>query len=99
MTREEFSSILDDLDLTQGELSSYMEVNIRTVRRWFRDPSKMNEAAKQVILAWHKISKLCLPWRPDSIDLLDILPNSEEPYRKIQELRLNFLRKINDNKN
>lgn len=84
MTKEEFKSILDELDLTQGELALFMEVDIRTVRRWARWPEKMNVAAKEAILAWHKLHKLTLAWRPDSIDLV---PNPETFYRKIKDAR------------
>ena len=72
VTSNTLSKIIKFLDINQGQLARYLNVNIRTVRRWFQDINTMPKAAGETLLAWEKLHKLGLNWRPDAIDLVDM---------------------------
>jgi hypothetical protein len=71
MTRAEFDTCLDDLDLTQSELGRLLGVNARTVRRWAENPEEMPGPAEQAVRAWQRLKRFGLSWRPDSVPLGD----------------------------
>ena len=70
MTRSEFDSCMDQLDLTQSELAKLLQVNPRTVRRWADCPEEMPGPAEQVLRAWLRLKSFGLPWHPHK----EILP-------------------------
>lgn len=69
-TQERFKSILDFLGINQRELSTYLKTNTRTVRRWVSDIGGMPGSAIATLIAWEKLHKSGLNWRPDGIDLI-----------------------------
>lgn len=66
---DDLSKILEELGITRMELSDLMCVNIRTVNRWVETPQEITGPATQALLAWKKLKKLGMSWRPDSVDI------------------------------
>jgi len=66
--KEQLLVILNELDLNQLDLARLLSVNVRTVRRWLAD--KIPKEVEFTVLAWQKLHRLNMPWRPNSIDIL-----------------------------
>lgn len=70
MTANEFNQSLLRLNLLPDEAAQILSVTPRTIRRW-QDDDEVSGTAEQAIRAWIRLHDRHLPWRPDSISLLE----------------------------
>src|SRR5437868_3007921 len=70
MDRQDFFKILKELDLTQTEAAKLLSVNIRTLRRWIENPEEISGPAKQALVAWRRLQRFGLAWRPSETDII-----------------------------
>jgi hypothetical protein len=70
MSQNEFDQSLLRLGLSSDEAAQILSVTPRTIRRW-QDDDEISGAAEQAIRAWIRLHDRHLPWRPDSISLLE----------------------------
>ncbi len=61
--------IIKELETNPQELSKLLHVNIRTISRWIINPEDITGPAKQALLAWQKLHRIAMPWRPNAIDV------------------------------
>jgi hypothetical protein len=87
----DFKRILDELRLTESQLAQFLSVNIRSVRRWIKYPYKITGPARNVILAWVRLNRLGMAWRPDEINVLND-HQIDEIAEKIKFYRLDSLK-------
>lgn len=70
MNANELRQSLDRLNLAPGEAGQLLGVTPRTVRRWL-DGEEMTGPAVQAIRAWIRLHNRHLPWRPDTISIIE----------------------------
>ncbi len=69
MTDVELDRALLQLELSPTEAAQLLGVTPRTVRRWF-DGEDVPGPAEQAIRAWLRLHERNLPWRPDSVSIV-----------------------------
>lgn len=72
MVYQDFTSLLNELGLTQTEAGRLLAVDARTVRRWIENPADVPGPAEQALRAWLTLHRMGLPWAPDSVDLVKV---------------------------
>lgn len=70
MTKNEFSQSLLRLNLSPPEAAQILSVTPRTIRRWL-DDEEISGPAEQAIRAWIRLHDRHLPWRPDSVSVIE----------------------------
>jgi hypothetical protein len=70
MTPAELQQHLSHLGLPQGEAAQLLSVSPRTVRRWF-EGEEVPGPVEQVFRAWLRLHDRNLPWRPDSLAIIE----------------------------
>lgn len=70
MNTNELRQSLDRLNLASGEAGQLLGVTPRTVRRWL-DGEEMTGPAVQAIRAWIRLHNRHLPWRPDTVSIIE----------------------------
>ncbi|HEV2954717.1 MAG TPA: hypothetical protein VGX95_01245 [Xanthobacteraceae bacterium] len=70
MTPQDLSNHLSQLGITQTEAARLLSVNARTMRRWL-EGEEVPGPAEQAIRAWLRLHRRNLPWRPDSIAIVE----------------------------
>ncbi len=64
MNLSELNRAFVELGLTQSRAATLLSVDERTVRRWFKNPSRIPGAAEQALKAWVRLKNLHLSWEP-----------------------------------
>ena len=85
----EFRNMIAELDLSQVEAARLLSVNDRTVRRWAEGISEIPGPVEQALLAWVRLDRVGLPWRPDEITLASL--DEEEVAKQISLHRQHVL--------
>ena len=70
MTKEQFDQYLLRLGLSPAEAAQLLSVSPRTVRRW-QEGEELPGPAQQAIRAWVRLHERHLPWRPDSVSIVE----------------------------
>jgi len=70
MDTNELHQSLDRLNLSPAEAGQILGVTPRTVRRWL-DGEEMTGPAVQAIRAWIRLHNRHLPWRPDTVSIIE----------------------------
>jgi hypothetical protein len=81
MNSAEFRAILNELGLAQTEAGRLLSTNERTVRRWAEGSSAVPSPVERALLAWRKLNRLGLSWRPDEVMLSEL--NEDEIAKQI----------------
>ncbi|HXP05133.1 MAG TPA: hypothetical protein VN808_13510 [Stellaceae bacterium] len=84
MTPHELAERLHALRLPSSDAALFLSVDVKTVKRWLDGVVAIPGPAAQAVLAWSKLERLGLPWRPAE-DLLGT--NEEEVAKQIRLLR------------
>jgi hypothetical protein len=69
VNKDQFNQYLMRLGLSAAEAAQLLSVSLRTLRRWL-EGDEIPGPAQQAILAWVRLHERHLPWRPDSISVL-----------------------------
>jgi hypothetical protein len=56
------------------EFARLLDVDIRTIKRWVSGQSDVPGPVKTTLMAWQRLSKLGMPWRPDAFDIWNPQP-------------------------
>lgn len=72
-SKQEFEACLNELELSQVKAAELLSVNIKTVKRWAKNPNKVSGPAEQVLRAWLNLHHNNLPWRPSMINSINKL--------------------------
>lgn len=64
MTKQEFDDNLKELALTQKEFGWLLDINPRTLRRWFEPSGRVPPAVANLLRAWKILNISCIPWLP-----------------------------------
>lgn len=80
MDANELRQSLDRLNLSPAEAGQILGVTPRTVRRWL-DGEEMTGPAVQAIRAWIRLHNRHLPWRPDTVSIIEDDQGQIERYR------------------
>jgi hypothetical protein len=70
MNENELRQSLNRLNLSAAEAGQLLGVTPRTVRRWL-DGEEMTGPAVQAIRAWIRLHNRHLPWRPDTVSIIE----------------------------
>jgi transcriptional regulator with XRE-family HTH domain len=70
MTQRELGDHLTALRLTQSEAAQLLGVSTRTLRRWV-EGEEVPGPAEAALRAWRKLSTNNLPWKPDSVSIVE----------------------------
>lgn len=70
LTQAEFTQYLDRLGLSLEEAAKLLDVSPRTIRRW-RDGEELRGPVETAVRAWIFLHDRHLPWRPDSVSVID----------------------------
>ncbi|HEX4106246.1 MAG TPA: hypothetical protein VHX92_08435 [Rhizomicrobium sp.] len=81
----EFRAILTELGLTQTEAARLLSTNDRTVRRWAEGNGVVPPPVERALIAWRRLNRFGLPWRPDEILLSEL--DEDEVAKQILLLR------------
>ena len=70
MTKRELNDHLETLRLTQTEAAQLLGVSARTVRRWL-EGEEVPGPAEAALRAWRRLAERNLPWKPDSVSIVE----------------------------
>jgi hypothetical protein len=70
MSPAELSDHIATLRLTQAEAAQLLGVSARTVRRW-AEGEEVPGPAEAALRAWRRLAANNLPWKPDSVSIVD----------------------------
>lgn len=70
MTRDELNDHLSDLRLTQTEAAQLLGISARTLRRWL-EGEEVPGPAQAALRAWRRLAVRNLPWKPDSVSIVE----------------------------
>lgn len=70
MTSTQLQEQLATLQLTPAEAAQLLSVDPRTIRRWL-DGEAVPGPVEQTFLAWRQLHDHKLPWRPDSVAIVE----------------------------
>src|ERR1700728_5124665 len=70
MTSSELSEHLSGLSLNQTEAAQLLGISARTVRRWV-EGEEIPGPAEAALRAWRRLAERNLPWRPDSVSIVE----------------------------
>ncbi len=70
MTSLELTEHLSRLGLNQTEVAQLLGISARTVRRWV-EGEEIPGPAEAALRAWRRLSERNLPWRPDSVSIVE----------------------------
>jgi len=70
MTSTELNDQFAALRLTQAEAAQLLGVSARTVRRWI-EGEEIPGPAEAAVRAWRKLAERNLPWKPDSVSIVE----------------------------
>lgn len=70
MTKDELINHLSTLGLTQAEAAQLLGVSPRTLRRWF-EGEEVPGPAQAALRAWRRLAERNLPWKPDSVSIVE----------------------------
>ena len=70
MTNDELNGHLSTLGLTQAEAAQLLGVSARTLRRWF-EGEEVPGPAQAALRAWRRLAERNLPWKPDSVSIVE----------------------------
>ncbi|HTZ67383.1 MAG TPA: hypothetical protein VMB83_07935 [Roseiarcus sp.] len=84
MDKAELVQCLQELRLTPREAGALLGVDPKTVGRWLTGVIAVSGPAEQALLAWRRLERRRLPWRPDGLPLMS--PSEmEEQVRLMRE--------------
>lgn len=95
--KKDFLKDLDELGLTHVDAAKLLSVNVRTVRRWAKNPDKIPGATEKVVQAWLRLYRIGMSWRPDGLDVIGTdYSQIDEPHAKeIRKLVQEAMKKEN----
>jgi len=70
LSKTELLQLFRQLNLTQTEAAQLLGVDPRTVRRWV-EGAEIPGPAEQALRAWSRLNDHNLPWRPDSVAVVN----------------------------
>lgn len=70
MTSAELGEHLSNLSLNQTEAAQLLGISARTVRRWV-EGEEIPGPAEAALRAWRRLAERDLPWRPDSVSIVE----------------------------
>lgn len=70
MNKDELIQCLHTLSLNQTEAAQLLSVSPRTVRRWL-EGEEVTGPAEHALRAWIRLQQRNLPWRPDSVSIVE----------------------------
>jgi transcriptional regulator with XRE-family HTH domain len=70
MTQHELNDHLAALRLTQAEAAQLLGVSARTLRRWL-EGEEVPGPAQAALHAWRRLAERNLPWKPDSVSIVE----------------------------
>jgi hypothetical protein len=86
MTSLELTEHLSRLGLNQTEVAQLLGISARTVRRWV-EGEEIPGPAEAALRAWRRLSERNLPWRPDSVSIVE---DDQEQISKHRQLALDL---------
>jgi hypothetical protein len=92
MTHEEFAAHLSYLRLSLSEAALLLGSSERSVRRWAEEGVPGPVAA--AVRAWRELEARCLPWKPDSISVLERDHDQLERIRAHDQLLAQVMREV-----
>lgn len=69
MSPATLSAALTELSISSEEAAAWLSVSVRTVQRWLDGSVQVTGPAEQAILAWLRLDRLNLSWKPDGIPI------------------------------